>query len=468
MKRKSSKSNRRARRAGTAAQRNRFIEKVHLHAAGIDIGAQAHWVAVPEDRDPQPVRKFSSFTHDLERLADWLTACEIQTVAMESTGVYWIPLFELLEERGFEVLLVNARHVKNVPGRKSDVVDCQWLQQLHCFGLLRGSFRPRGEIVALRSYLRHRDKLVQGAASFILRMHKALTQMNVQLHHVISDLSGHTGLRIVRAIVAGQTDPEQLAEYRDSRIRASKEEIRESLRGHYRAEHLFQLRQALEFYDFYQEKIAACDAQIQTRLRELEARCEPPSVPLPHLPRRSQRAASSVALEIRSPLYTLCQGVDLTELPGLGAPSVLTLISEVGLDMERWPTEKHFTAWLTLSPHTKKSGDRLLSSRTLPSANRAARVFRLAAMSLGRTDHALGAFYRRLAGRIGKAKAITATARKLAVLFYRVLRHKLVYREHTQADYDRHQRSRILRHLRKRASSLGFDLVERALNPGVS
>ena len=467
MKRNPSPSNRRARRAGTAAQRDRFLEKVHLHAAGIDIGAAAHWVAVPQDRDPQPVRKFSSFTHDLEQLADWLAACGIETVAMESTGVYWIPLFELLEERGFEVLLVNARHVKNVPGRKSDVVDCQWIQQLHSFGLLRGSFRPQAEIVTLRSYLRQREKLVEGAASFILRMHKALTQMNVQLHNVISDLSGHTGLKIVRAIVAGQTDPEKLAEYRDPRIRASKEQIRESLRGRYRAEHLFGLGQALEAYDFSQKQIAACDEQIRARLRELEARCERPSAPLPAAPRRPRRTGAPDPLEIRSPLYTLCNGVDLTELPGLAAASALTLISEVGLDMTRWASEKHFTAWLTLSPHTKRSGDKLLSSQTLPSANRAARVFRLAAMRLSRSDHALGAFYRRLAGRIGKAKAITAAARKLAVLFYQVLRHKLVYREQTQADYDQRQRSRALRSLRRRAQSLGFDLVERA-NAGVS
>ena len=473
MKRNPSKSTRNARRAGTAAQRKRFLEKVHLHAAGIDIGAEAHWVAVPEDRDAQPVRKFSSFTRDLERLADWLHACGIQTVAMESTGVYWIPLFELLEQRGFEVLLVNARHVKNVPGRKSDVVDCQWLQQLHSFGLLRGSFRPKAEIVALRSYLRHRDKLVEGASAFILRMHKALTQMNVQLHHVISDLSGHTGLRIVRAIVAGQTDPEQLAEYRDPHIRASKEQIRESLRGQYRAEHLFQLRQALEFYDFSQQQIAACDEQIHARLRELEARCEPPQAPLPPAAKRRRPGAfQAPGFEIRSPLYVLCKGVDLTELPGIGPQAALTLISEVGLDLERWPTEKHFSAWLTLSPHTKRSGDKLLSSRTQSSANRAARTFRIAAMSLSRTDHALGAFYRRLAVRIGKAKAITATARKLAVLFYQLLRRQIVYREHTQADYDQRLRSRVLARLRKRAHSLGFDLTERPAeplsNPGVS
>ena len=445
----------------TAKQRQRFLERVHLNAAGIDVGSQAHWVAVPEDRDERPMQKFSSFTHDLHRLADWLEACGVETVAMESTGVYWIPLYEILEERGFEVLLVNARHVKNVPGRKTDLLDCQWLQQLHSFGLLRGSFRPQAEIAALRSYLRHRDKLVEGAAAFIQRMQKALILMNLQLHNVISDLTGLTGMRILRDIAAGQTDPERLAEHRHTRIRASKQEIADSLRGHYRDEHVFQLRQALEFYDFYQQQIQACDREIEARVRTLEVRCERPTTPLPALqgPRRTSHAPD---FEIRSPLFVLCGGVDLTELPGIGPYGALRLISEVGLDMTRWPSEKHFASWLTLSPNAKISGGKLLASATQPSANRAARIFRIAAMSLGRSDHALGAFYRRLAARTGKAKAITATGRKLAVLFYRTLRDKRPYREQSAGDYDARQRSRILRHLRRRAESLGFQLVDRA------
>lgn len=452
---------RRTKRAATAERRQRFLERVHLNAAGIDIGSEAHWVAVPEGRDEPPVRKFSSFTHDLDRLADWLEACGIDTVAMESTGVYWIPLYEILEERGFEVLLVNARHVKNVPGRKTDLLDCQWLQQLHSFGLLRGSFRPKAEIAALRSYLRHRDTLVAGAAAFIQRMQKALVLMNVQLHNVISDLTGLTGMRILRAIAAGETHPERLAEHRHDRIRASKQEIADSLRGHYRDEHIFQLRQALEFYDFYQQQIQACDREIEARVRALEARCERPRAPLPATP-SPRRTSKEPPFEIRSPLFVLCGGVDPTELPGIGPYGALKLVSEVGLDLTRWPSEKHFAAWLTLSPNAKISGGKLLSSKTQPSANRAARIFRMAAMSLGRSDHALGAFYRRLAIRIGKAKAITATARKLAVLFYRTLREKRPYREQTAADYDLRQRTRVLRHLRKRAESLGFHLLDRA------
>ncbi len=439
-------------------QRERFLEHVHLHAAGIDIGSRSHWAAVPKDRDEQPVREFSSFTHDLHLLADWLVACGIDTVAMESTGVYWIPLYEILEARGLEVLLVNARHVKNVPGRKTDLLDCQWLQQLHSFGLLRGSFRPKAEVTALRSYLRHRETWVESTSTCVLRMQKALVLMNLQLHHVISDLTGLTGIRILRDIVAGQRDPEQLAEYRDPRVRASKQQIADSLRGHYRDEHLFVLKQSLELYDFYQQQIQACDRAIETSLRALEANCERSQVSLP-APQGRKRVYGP-RFEIRSPLFILCGGVDLTQLPGIGAYGALKLISEVGLDMSRWPSEKHFTSWLTLSPNAKISGGKLLSSATQPSANRAARYFRMAVMSLGRTDHQLGAFYRRLAMRIGKAKAITATARKLAVLFYRTLRDKQPYRPQTAADYDAGQHARALRALRHRAKALGCQLVE--------
>jgi len=446
---------------GTKKQRQRFLQKIHLHAAGIDVGSKSHWVAVPEDRDEKPVREFRSFTQDLHALADWLEACGIETVAMESTGVYWIPLYELLEERGFEVLLVNARHVKNVPGRKTDLVDCQWIQQLHTFGLLRGSFRPTAEIAALRSYLRHRDTLVEGAAAFVQRMQKALVLMNVQLHTVIADLTGLTGMRILRDLVAGQTDPEQLAAHRDRRIRASKQQLVAALRGNYREEHRFQLQQALELYDFYQAQIAACDKKIEAQLGVLQARCDPPDDPLP--PSRALRKASNEpGFEIRKPLFTLCGGVDVTQVPGMGTYTVLKLISEVGLDMSRWPTEKHFVSWLTLAPHPRISGGKLLSSRTQSSANRAARMFRLCAMSLGRSDHALGAFYRRLAVRIGKAKAITATARKLAILFYRTLRFKRPCSAWTAEDYERAHRTRLLRSLRHRARRLGLQVIDPA------
>jgi transposase len=443
-----------------AERERRILEKIYLNAAGIDIGSGSHWVAVSEDRDDQPVREFRSFTHELVALADWLEACGIETVAMESTGVYWIPLYEILEERGIEVPLVNARHVKGVPGRKSDILDCQWIQQLHTFGLLRGSFRPDAPIAALRSLVRHRDQLVEAAASYVQRMQKAMVLMNLQLHNMISDVTGVTGIAILRDIVAGQTDPTVLARHRHPRCKASEQEIAASLTGHYRDEHLFVLRQALELYDLYQEKIRSCDEQIEARIRALEATCESPGPLLSSSRRTARRGAHEPSFEIRSPLFTLCGGVDLTELPGIGPYGALKLISEIGLDMSRWASEKHFASWLTVSPQNQISGGKLLRTRTQPSANRAAKIFRMAAMSLGQSDHALGAFYRRMAARIGKAKAITATARKLALLVYRMLRYKITYHEPSAADYDRQQRARILRGLRKRAASLGFELVD--------
>jgi transposase len=441
-------------------QEQRLLEKIHLNAAGIDIGSESHWVAVPEDRAKRPVREFRSFTQDLHALADWLEACGIETVAMESTGVYWIPLYEILEARGFEVRLVNARHVKGVPGRKSDVLDCQWIQQLHTFGLLRGSFRPDAPIAALRSLIRHRDQLVESAASYVQRMQKALVLMNLQLHNVISDVTGVTGIAILRDIVAGETDPALLARHRHPRCRASEQQIAASLTGHYREEHVFVLRQALELYDVYQAMIRRCDEQIEVQLRTLQDHCDTPTA-APPKPRQARgRSANEPDLDLRSPLFALCGGVDLSDLPGIAPYGALKLISEIGLDMHRWASEKHFVAWLTLAPRTEITGGKVLRSHTQPSANRAAKVLRMAAMSLGRSDHALGAFYRRLAARVGKAKAITATARKLAILVYRMLRDRMPYREISSSDYDRQQRSRILRGLRKRAASLGLDLVD--------
>ena len=324
------------RRSKRRTREQKFLEQVHLNAAGIDIGSGSHWVAVPTDRDEQPVREFRSFTHALIDLADWLTACDIDTVAMESTGVYWIPLYEMLEARGFTVLLVNARHVKNVPGRKSDVSDCQWIQRLHTFGLLRGSFRPTAEITAIRTLLRHRDTLVEGAAACIQRMQKALTLMNLQLHTVISDVTGVTGMLILRDSVAGMTDPAVLARHRHPQCRASEAEIAASLTGHYRDEHLFVLRQELEVYDCYHEKIRRGDEQIETRVHALQAQCEPPGRALPASRKpspTSKRQDNTPSFEIRSPLFTLCGGVDLTALPGLGPYGALRLISEIGVDM---------------------------------------------------------------------------------------------------------------------------------------
>ena len=437
-----------------------LLERINPHVAGIDCGSAEHFVAVPPDRHSAPVQSFKTFTGDLLRLADWLAACRVTSVAMEATGIYWIPLYEILESRGFAVVLVNARHVKNVPGRKSDVLDCEWLRELHSVGLLRGSFRPVEGIVALRAYLRHRETLIQSAASHVQRMQKALVQMNVQLPLVVSDITGVTGLRILRDIVAGQRDPQTLAEHRDHRCRATAVEIVAALTGNYRPEHLFVLAQNLQLYDACQTQLAACDTAIESQVHTLTAAIAPPAAPLPRVRVTGKPRRNEPRFDIRPSLHLLT-GVDLSQIDGLAPYSALKLVSEIGTDMCRWPSEKHFTSWLTLAPKNKVSGGRLLSSQTQPSANRAAAILRMAAMSLGRTQTALGAFYRRLAFRVGKAKAITATARKLAILVYRTLKGDLVYRDPGADAYDAHQRTRMLRRLRQRATTLGFDLVHR-------
>jgi transposase len=445
-----------ARKQKTRGRASADFSTIHLDAAGLDVGATFHVVAVPPDRDEQSVRTFRTFSSDLHRLADWLKEVGIRTVAMESTGVYWIPVFEILEARGFEVLLVNARDVKHVPGRKSDVNDAQWLQQLHACGLLRGSFRPREGLAQLRAYLRHRERLVEYAASHILHMQKALMQMNVQLHHVVTDITGVTGMRIIRAMVSGIHEPEALAEFRDARCAASPDIIRAALTGHYRPEHVFALRQALELYDVHQAKIAECDTEIETVLRTLNAERPTPEAPLPAV--RHAKARNEPKFDARPALYTLL-GADLTQIHGFGPYTVLRLVAECGDDMSKWPTAKHFTSWLSLAPGNKISGGRLLSSKTRRSANRAAALLRMAAVNIGRTHTALGAFYRRLAARTGKAKAVTATARKLAILFYNALRFGMDYADPGASYYEERYRQRVLDNLRRRAQRMGFALV---------
>jgi transposase len=459
MEKRSMKNNRR--RPNHPRRSPAVLDRLNLNVAGIDCGSAEHYVAVPADRSPSPVQSFKTFTSDLIRLADWVVACGVTSVAMEATGVYWIPIYDLLEARGVEVLLVNARHLKHVPGRKSDVSDCEWLRDLHSVGLLRGSFRPAEGIVALRTYLRHRHSVVESAASYIQRMQKALVQMNLQLPLVVSDITGVTGLKILRDIVAGHHDPAQLARHRDYRCRATPAEITAALTGSYRPEHLFVLQQNLELFDACQRQLAACDGAIDAHLQRLTATQEVPTTPLP-APRVHRRPIDNdPTFEIRTPLHRLTGGIDLTQIDGIGPYTALKLIGEIGTDMARWASAKHFTSWLTLAPNNKISGGRLLSARTEPSANRAAAILRMAAMTLGRGSTALGAFYRRLAGRIGKPQAITATARKLAVLVYRALKGELVYRDPGADAYDRQQRSRVLRRLRRTATTLGFDLVNR-------
>ena len=436
-----------------------LLERIQADAAGIDCGQNSHFVAVPPDRDPQPVRAFRTFTAELEPLADWLAQCRIKTVAMESTGVYWIPLYEVLEQRGLEVMLVNARAVHNVRGRKRDVRDCAWLRELHSVGLLRTSFRPAAAIVPLRSFMRQRETLVEEASARIQRMQKALTQMNVMLHVVVTDLTGQTGLRIVRSILAGERDPERLAAQRDYRGHASHAEIVAALTGNYRAEHRFALRQNFAAYEFRLKPIAECDTEIEGLLSKLADQQPPPAAPLPEA--RSKRASKhQPQFDIRGPLQRLTGGTDLSQIDSIGPQAALQLTGEIGTDLTRWPTEKHFTSWLALAPNNKISGGRLLSARTPPSANRAAAILRRCAMSLTRTSTALGAFYRRLAARAGKAKAITAAARKLAVLVYRALSGDLVYNDPGAAAYHQLNRTRELKSLRRRARLFGFQLLD--------
>jgi transposase len=434
----------------------RDLSPIHPAAAAIDIGATIHVAAVGPDRDPEPVRTFQTFTDDLHRLADWFVRCGIKTVVMESTGVYWIPIFEILEQRGFEVMVVNARDAKHVPGRKTDVSDAEWLQRLHEYGLLRASFRPQAEIAGLRAYLRQRERLLDYAAAHIQHMQKALTQMNLQLHHVMSDITGVTGMTIIRAIVAGERDPNVLATHRDRRCHASVETVCQALVGNYREEHVFALTQALELYDVYQAKVAACDTQVETILKRLKKNATPPASKL--LPARHEtRSANAPAFDARAALHAIL-GVDLTQINGLGPYLALKLVGECGTNLTAWPTAKHFTSWLGLAPHNKISGGKVLSSKTRRTSNRAASLLRLAAVSVGRTDTALGAFYRRLSARVGKAKAITATARKIAVLFYNTLRHGMSYADPGATYYEERYRQRVLGNLQRRAKSLGYVL----------
>ena len=425
----------------------------HPNAAGVDIGSAAHYVAVPPDRDDEPVREFPSFTADLNALADWLTACGVDTVAMESTGVYWIPLFELLESRGFTVLLVNARHVKNVSGRKSDVLDCQWLQQLMTYGLLRGAFRPTDEVCALRALWRQRTMLLKSQGRHVQHMQKALTQMNIQLCNVISDVVGETGQKILRAIVAGERDGQALAALKNARIRASREQIAKSLQGNWRPEHLFALKQALAAFDFIGTQLTECDQEIEQQLKSLQIHENEPAPG-----KRRGRARNAPKFDLRSQMFKVC-GVDLTRIDGIDVTTALAVISEIGTDLSRFPTVKHFTCWLGLCPGTKITGGKIMSGKTKRCANRAAQALRLAAAALRSSQSALGAYFRRMCARMDKPKAVTAAAHKLARLIYTMLTKGEEYTDQGQEYYEERYRQRVLRQLTLRAEKLGLKLI---------
>ncbi len=453
-------------KTGKTHQTSQGLSLIHDRAAGIDIGSTFHVVAIPPELDAEPVRTFGTFTQELHRLAEWLVRHGITTVAMESTGVYWVAVFEILEDHGIDAQLVNARETKAVPGRKTDVNDAQWLQKLHACGLLRASFRPGRHIAALRTYLRQRERLLDYAAAHIQHMQKALVYMNLQLHQVVTDITGATGMKILRAIIAGERDAEVLAALRDVRCKASVETIREALSGHYQPEHLFSLTQAVALYDFYQQQVAACDVEIERTLVQLCATVSAPEAPLPKARHRT-RQPNALAFNVRQALYDLL-GIDLTQIHGCGPYLSLKLISECGTDLSRWPSAKHFTSWLGLSPGCKISGGKVLSSHSRKNANRLSVQLRLSATTIGRTNTALGAFYRRLGVRIGKAKAVTATARKLAVLLYNTLRFGLHYRDPGADYYEQRYQDRLLKNLRRRAAELGYELTETVPVAGVS
>ena len=451
-----------------AAKTTKARPEINPNAAGADIGATEIYVAVPADRDERPVRCFTTCTQDLHALADGLHTCGIQTIAMESTGVYWIPLFPILESRGIDVCLVNSRHVKNVPGRKSDVADCQWLQYLHAVGLLRASFRPPQAICAVRSLLRHRDMLVTYAAAHIQHMQTALTQMNLQLHHVISDLTGTTGLAILDAILAGERDPNPLAQRRDFRIKASAQTIAKALVGDWRDEHLFTLRQALAAYRHYQHLITECDHEIEHLLEQFDSQVEPAPLPLPPATtshRKPQRnEIRCVHTDLRTELYRIL-GVDLTQVPGLQTTTIHTLFTEIGRDLSAFPTAKHFASWLGLCPDNRVRGGRMLSAHTRDVKSRAAEALRLAAQSLHHSNSAVGEFYRRRRARLGAPKAITATAHTLARILYHLLKTRQAYDESVVAQAEERSRQRRLHRLHREAAALGYTL---APQPSVS
>lgn len=434
------------------------LEQLNINAAGIDIGAEFHYVAVPNGRDPegQDVRHFSTFTADLHQLADWLHQCSIDTVAMESTGIYWIPMFEILDSQGFDVRLVNPRNVKNAPGRKTDVLDCQWIQQLHTYGLLQSAFRPEDQICELRAYLRQRAMLVSYASHHIQHMQKALEQMNIKLSQVISDITGVTGMKIIRAIISGERNPVKLAGMRDTRCNNSETIIAKALEGNWRSEHVFALQQAVELYDFYEKQIIECESRIQDHLESFDDRSN--GTPLEKPRRKSSGSSNQFHFDARRYLYRMT-GVDVTRIEGIEAPSALNIIGEIGIDMSPWPTEKHFASWLGLCPGGKISGGKVLSSKTKPSANRAAHAFRLAAYSLQRSKSAMGAFLRRKKAQKGAPKAITATAHKIARIFYNMLKYGTEYVDLGQEYYEQRYQDRVIANLKRKAKQFGFDLV---------
>jgi transposase len=453
---------RRRQRKGMCLEDRPIQEK---NAAGIDVGAREIYVAVPPDRDEEPVRVFRTFTEDLEAMADWLVSCGVTTVALESTGVYWIPVYDILEQHGLRPCLVNARHMRKVPGRRTDWHECQWIQYLHSVGLLRPAFRPEAKVCAVRTLYRHRDELVQFATQHTQHMHKALTQMNLQIHHVISDLTGTTGLAIVDAILAGERDAGKLAQLRDPRVKASEATIRQSLVGNWDGEHLFTLKQAREAYRFCQQQIVACDQEIEERVRQFEPWVDPAEKPLPpdrkrnrsEHKKRNKLGHPKTGFDPRTESYKLF-GVDVTQIPGVAAIA-LVLFSELGRDLSRWPTAAHFVSWLGLCPDNDISGGRVLWRGRRKVRNRAGQLFRMAAYALHHSLTPMGDYLRRMKSKLGPPAATTATAHKIAIVFYTLVKNQVEYDETIWAKRDAQRQRRLENKLKRQALQLGYKLV---------
>ena len=453
------KSKQYRKRSGRKLPKN--LSVLNPDAAGIDIGGAVHYVSVPEDRDDEPVRHFGCYTPDLHQMGQWLVDCGVKTVVMESTGVYWMPVFRVLESYKLQVLLVNPKHVKYVPGRKTDVADCQWLRQLHTFGLLKGAFVPPHEIAELRNLWRHRRNLVEDASKAILQMQKALTQMNVQLHVVLSDISGVSGMKIIRSIIAGERNPEVLARLVNKQVKATHEELVEALSGHYSSAHLFVLAQVVEKYDSLQKLILKTDQEVHRNLKGFESKADCDA--LGKHPKRSARSIyrrkNEPHFDLRSELWRIT-GVDFSQIDGIDCNTAFSVLSEIGFNVDAFATEKHFASWLGLCPDNQLTGGRVKRRSTRQVVNRAATALRVAAQSLCRSKSYLGALYRKFAARLGPSKAITACAHKLALIIYRCLKYGFEYVDKGQEHLEQQHKERAIKALKKQATRFGFLLMD--------
>jgi transposase len=432
------------------------LPKMHPNAAGIDIGAEEIWVAVPADRSATPIRRFLTFTNDLKQMAAWLKECGVDTVAMESTGVLWISLFQILADSGLEVLLVNARQYQNVPGRRTDVQDCQWLQYLHSVGLVRSSYLPAQAVRALRTLCRHREEFTRMGAQHVQHIHKAMDQMNLKLQYVISDITGSSGQRILDAILSGRRDPEELADLRDRRIKATKEQVRESLVGDYRPEHLFTLRQSLEMWRDYEQRIAELDKAMEPFMAKLEQETGLIG-PLP--PPRRLRSSKTIQQEAIRLHCHRSFGVDLTEIPSIGIGTVQVLLSELGPDLSKFSSASAFASWPGLCPSHEISGGKVLSRRTKKTTSRVAVALRVAAQSLQWNKSSLGDWFRRMKAKLGPAMANTAAAHKLARIIYHLVTTAEAYSEKRFAEDHQPDLQRRKGRLERSARALGYQLV---------